>query len=101
MTLSAVKGARRPSPSITWVDASGTVDLSGCALTGTIKNAVNKEERAITGTLVVTDAPGGVFVWNYSADDVATAGTYLVQFNAAFVSGPTPAKTMNKVWEVL
>ena len=56
--------------------------------------------RSIAGTLTVTDATAGVFTWTYAAGDVADVGTFDVQFNAAFGSAPTPARTMVTPWTV-
>lgn len=96
----AVQGATRPNQSITWTRADDTAEvLTGATLTGVIRDAAGTV-RAITGTLAVTDGANGVFSWNYSAADVATAGRFEVQFTAAFGSDPTPARTLATSWEV-
>lgn len=86
-------GARRPPLTVTWMREGTTTpeDLTGATITGVLRRSGTN--TAITGTLTVTDGTGGVFRWDFSAADVATAGTYEVQFNAAFGSGLTPAKT--------
>lgn len=55
---------------------------------------------AATGIFTVTDGPNGVFRWDLSAADVANAGRLTVQFNAAFGTDPTPAKTFKASWYV-
>lgn len=84
----------------TWYREGTTTpeDLTGATLTGLIR--VGSTTRAITGTLTVTDATGGVFRWDLSAADVADKGRLEVQFNAAFGSGQTPAKTFRADWYV-
>jgi hypothetical protein len=97
----AVRGGRRPSQLITWLrDDSGAEDLTGATLTGQIRNRATNETRAIAGPLTVTDAVGGVFRWDYAAADVAEAGRFDVQFDAAFAAGQTPARTFVTRWEV-
>lgn len=98
----AVKGGRRPSQIITWERADGTPEpLTGATLTGWIRPANGGDVQAIAGTLTVTDAAAGQFRWDYAAGDVATAGVFDVQFNAAFGSGQTPARTFIASWTVL
>jgi hypothetical protein len=96
---SAVAGATRPSQTITWTRGDNTAEnLTGATITGTITSKATGLTRAIAGTLVIDDADDGVFIWNYHADDVATAGHYLVKFTATFGSTPTPAKTIKTAW---
>lgn len=98
-----VAGALRPSMLLTWYrDGTTTAeDLTGATLTGTITKLFGDgATRAIAGTLTVTDAAGGVFRWDFDAADVVE-GVYLVQFNAAFGSGPTPAIPFEARWQVL
>lgn len=96
----AVVGGTRPSPLITWTDLDGdALDLTGALLSGVLIDE-HGNNQAIAGTLTVTDATNGVFRWDYSAGDVARAGTYLVQFSAAYGSSPTPAKTFREKWRV-
>ena len=98
---SAVQGARRPAQEITWTrDGSTAEDLTGATITGWIRNRNTGVTRAIAGTLTVTSAAAGVFTWTYSAADVADAGEFDVQFNAAFGSNPTPARTITAKWVV-
>lgn len=95
----AVQGARRPSQLITWVDADGVaLDLSGATITARItRGGVTTDSD---GSFVVTNAAAGVFRWDYSAADVATAGVLEVQFTAAFGSAPSPARTFITPWQV-
>lgn len=93
-------GARRPSLSITWYRDGTTTpeDLTGATITAVRRRAgIN---TTVTGTLTVTDGTNGVFRWDFSVADVATAGTYEVEFSAAFGSGQTPAKTFVTEWTV-
>lgn len=99
---SAIQGAKRPTQQITWTrQGSGDPEvLTGATITGIIKNKQTLETRAITGTLTVTDGENGVFTWAYGTADVADAGVFQVQFSAAFIAEPTPAKTFLTDWEV-
>jgi hypothetical protein len=99
---SAVKGGLRPSQIVTWErDGTGTAEpLTGATLTGWIRDRSTGTTRAIAGTLTVTDAVAGEFRWDYAAGDVNAAGQFDVQFNAAFPSGQTPARTFTERWEV-
>lgn len=97
----AIQGATRPSQLITWKDQDGNVfDLTGATITARIKRERASSGAASDGTFTVTDAANGVFRWDYSANDVAVSGHYEVQFNAAFGSNPTPAKTFISKWKV-
>ena len=97
----AVAGATRPSQLITWQRADGNAEtLTDATITGRIRDRNTGTARAIAGTLTVIDGAGGVFRWDYAAADVATAGSYDVQFTAAFVAGATPAKTFVTQWTV-
>lgn len=98
----AVQGAVRPSFAITWADADGVaVDLTGATLTGTIRNLSTGVTRAIAGALVITNAVAGVFRWDFAAGDVAEAGRFTVQFNAAYGAGATPGKTFPAAWTIV
>lgn len=97
----AVQAGKRPSPLITWTDLDGdALDLTGATVTGTITDSYNTS-RAITGTLTVVTAASGIFRWDYSTADVATAGKFTVQFSASYGASPTPAKTFKETWRVL
>lgn len=97
----AVKGGLRPSQIVTWQQDSGAVlDITGATLTGTITNRSSSVTRAIAGTLNVTDGAAGQFKWDYAAGDVDTAGEFDVQFDAAFATGQTPARTFIARWTV-
>ena len=97
----AVAGATRPSQIITWSRADGNAEtLTSATLTGRIRDRSTGTTRAIAGTLTVTDGAAGQFRWDYAAADVVTAGSYDVQFVAAFASGQTPAKTFVAQWTV-
>ena len=97
----AVKGALRPAQLITWQREGGAAeDLTGATLTGWIHNRATGATRAIAGALTVTNATAGTFRWDYVSADVADAGNFDVQFNAAFGSGQTPARSFVDYWNV-
>lgn len=97
----AIEGALRPTLLITWLDANNIpVNLTGATITGKIFTLYSGETRAIAGALMVTDGAAGVFSWEYNPTDVATPGRYKVQFEAAYGTEPTPAKTVITDWEV-
>jgi hypothetical protein len=98
----AVQGSLRPAQQITWTrgDDNTAEDLTGATITGWIRNRSTGVVRAIAGTLSVTTAASGVFTWTYASADVADVGTFDVQFNAAFGSSPTPARTLVVPWTV-
>lgn len=97
----AVAGATRPSQLITWTRADGAPEiLTDATLTGWLRSRETGVTRAIAGTLALVDGAAGVFRWDYAAGDVATAGTFDVQFVAAFEAGQTPAKTFVAQWTV-
>jgi hypothetical protein len=97
----AIQGALRPTQLITWLTGDGVaLVLTGATITGVIRNRTNNVARAVAGTLAVTDGAAGTFTWTYAAADVADAGTFDVQFSAAFGSAPTPARTFVATWVV-
>ena len=97
-----VQGAQRPSQLIIWERDDGTVEpLTGATMTGTITNRATDVTRNITGTLTPTDnAAAGEFRWDFAAGDVSEAGDFIVQFDAAFSPGPSPARTFDARWKV-
>lgn len=101
MLAYAIKGAQRPSQIITWLDADGdAVNLSGATITGKMRNVDTGATAVIAGDLTVTNGSAGEFMWDYDAADVATAGLFVVQFTAAYLSGATPGRTIISDWEV-
>lgn len=97
----AVKGGLRPPQLIVWEREDGMAeDLTGAAISGSLRSRETGSVRAIGGALTVTDGAAGRFLWAYAEDDVAEAGDFDVQFNAAFGSGPTPARTFLTRWRV-
>lgn len=98
---SAVKAAKRPSQTITWTDADGVaIDLTGATITATITDRATGASRSADGVFTLVTPASGIFRWDYGTTDVGTAGTFLVQFSAAFGSNPTPAKTRRQSWIV-
>lgn len=97
----AIQGAKRPSQSITWTREDDTPeDLTGATITAKIFRHNTSTSGDVTGAFVVTSAAAGVFRWDYSTADVATAGSHKVQFTATFGGSPTPAKTKVSKWVV-
>ena len=97
----AVKDSLRPSQIITWTRGDGTPEnLTGATLTGKIRDNATGVTRDSAGDLTVTDGADGVFTWAYHADDVATAGKFMVQFKATFGDNPSPARTIASEWFV-
>lgn len=97
----AVKDSLRPTQIITWTRADGVAEnLTGATLTGKIRDNATGVTRDIAGDLTVTDGADGVFTWAYHADDVATAGKFMVQFKATFGDDPSPARTIASEWFV-
>lgn len=98
----AIKGAKRPSQTITWTREDGTAEnLSGATLTGFIRNMRTGATRSIDGTLTLVTPASGVFTWAYGDNDVNESGQdFEVQFVASFGSAPTPAKTKAASWIV-
>jgi len=97
----AVKDSLRPTQIITWTRGDDTPEnLTGATLTGKIRDNTTGVVRAIVGALTVTDGANGVFTWAYDADDVATAGRFMVQFTATFAAAPSPARTIASEWFV-
>lgn len=100
MLVNAVQGAQRPSQLITWTDEDDSaLSLTGATVTGVIVDVAGNV-RAISGNLTPT-ASAGEFRWDYSAEDVATVGSFMVQFTATFGTAPTPARTYATPWEVV
>lgn len=96
-----VQGSRAPSYLITWTNTDGApVDLTGATLSGTIHSRRTNIVRAIVGALVVTDAPGGAFRWDFASADVAEAGRFAVQFTATFAAGPSPGISFEAAWDI-
>lgn len=97
---SAVQGAKRPSQTIVWQDQDRVaLNLTGATITARIKNSEGVTV-ASDGTFTIVTAASGIFRWDYGTNDVANAGSYTVQFNAAFGTDPTPAKSITAEWLV-
>lgn len=97
-----VQGALRPSQLIVWTRDDGTPEpLTGATMAGTITNRSSQVTRAIVGTLAPTaNAAMGEFLWTFAAGDVSEAGEFIVQVEAVFSPGPTPARTFDAAWKV-
>jgi hypothetical protein len=95
----AVQGDRHTGQQITWYAGSAKKVLTNATLTGKLVNSAGTV-TAIAGTLTVTDGPNGVFTWAYAAADVATVGTYTVQFTATFPDTLSDS-SFDAAWSVL
>jgi hypothetical protein len=97
---STVQGNTKFPQVITWTDGDGdAVDLTGATVTGMKRPTNSTASTAIAGTLTVTDATAGKFTWTPAAADVATAGTFSVQFTATY-AGPLLERTLIETWVV-
>lgn len=97
----AVQGGLRPSQALLWLRDDGSAEnLTGATLTGKLSNRDTQQTRPIAGSLTVLDGPAGSFLWSYAAADVAEAGEFDVQFDAAFAQGPSPARSFITRWTV-
>lgn len=98
-----IQYARKRAQTITWTDDDGNaLDLTGATLYGRMENSRTLERKSVTGTLVLSNAPAGVFIWTPSAADVADAGNFMVQFKAIYQSdgkSERSYKTALKVFE--
>jgi hypothetical protein len=96
------QGSERPLIVVPYTHADNTTgeDLTGAVITGYLKDLATGEVRQIQGGIEITDAANGVFEWTPDAQDVATAGTYQVQFSAVFGGEPTPGRTIVYEWEI-
>jgi len=95
----AVQSDQHTAQQITWYAGTAVKNLTGATITGTITDA-NGAIRAITGTLTLVTPLSGVFSWAYSSVDTATAGSYQVQFTAAYASDSLADSTFLTSWVV-
>lgn len=96
----AVQAARHTAQVVTWLDGDGDAQiLTAATLTGRIRNRKTGIERAVDGTLAVTDGANGVFTWTYGAADVADEGVFDVQFVATYADTQND-KTLIEKWIV-
>ena len=101
VVATTIEGSLRNTIAVTFLNPSDTAqDLTGATVTATIEPANGNVQRAATGTFALVTAASGTFTWTPSAADVATPGIYIVQFNAAYASGATPAKSRRMIWIV-
>ena len=65
------------------------VDLTGATITGRMVriDVLPNVTRDITGTFTIVTATSGIFSWTFSAADIATPGTWEVQFIATYGDG--------------
>lgn len=98
-----VQDQRRPSPVVTWLQEDGTAqDLTGVtSISGVMREEKTGVSKTITGNLAISDAVAGTFIWTLSESDVDTAGSWKVQFTAAYSAGATPAVSYEARWTIL
>jgi len=95
-----VVGARHSAQQITWLKNDGSVyDLTGATITARIRDMRTGISRAADGAFALVTAASGIFSWTYGANDVASAGTFKVQFIATY-SGSQNDKTYTANWSV-
>jgi len=81
----AVEGSNHTGQSITWKDERGNaVVLTGATITGSKRDHDGTVITAIDGALAITNGANGIFSWTYGTNDIAIAGSYVVQFLATF-----------------
>lgn len=96
----AVQGATHTPQRITWLDTDNTpVNLTGATITGKIQSVAVGASVAIAGDLDLVTPASGIFDWSYDAADVATAGTYMVQFTATYGDSKFE-RTLQATWVV-
>lgn len=90
MSLSeAIVGSNHTGQRITWKDERGNpVDLTGSTLTAGKREHDGTTVTAVDGPLdlVSSVADNNQFDWTYGTNDIATAGTYVIQFFATYAS---------------
>lgn len=92
--IAAVQGSRWPPQPLVWEIGNAPANLAGATgITARMRNRSTGATRDVTGTIAITDAARGEFVWTYSAEDVTESGTFDVQFTATFGEGPTPGRS--------
>lgn len=80
------QNATRSPLVLTWARADGTaLDLTDLTVTGVLFDGFTR--RDITGALALVTPESGIFSWDPSAADVATAGVFQVEFKAAASGG--------------
>ena len=97
------QGARRPSMLISWTredDNNTPEDLTDATITAKILRQGENVAVESDGIFIVTDGENGVFRWDFSEDDVAIAGSHIVQFTAEFGDNPSPARDFSSKWVV-
>jgi len=81
----AIVASNHTAQSITWKDEKGNaVVLTGATITGRKRAHSGTTITAIDGSLDISDGANGVFTWTYGTNDIATAGSYVIQFLATF-----------------
>lgn len=87
--------------SVTWLDDSNVaLDLTGATLSVRFAGQGGSLSFAGTGTFNVTSASTGQFTYTLAGTDVATPGTWQLQFTATYVdstkemSDPVPLEVL-------
>jgi hypothetical protein len=95
----AVQDARHTGQTVTWTRDGAPVNLTGATMTGHKRDMETGAVTALDGTLTVVDEPNGVFTWKYGTEDVATPGTFMVQFTATYATDDVD-RTLEEKWIV-
>lgn len=94
-----VVGANAVPQQITWTRTDGTAqNLTGYTISGRMYSVERQTSRAITGTFDDVTPASGIFIWNRSAEDVASNGVWLVQFKATNASNVVIS--FDTVWHI-
>lgn len=96
----AIEGSIYTPYIITWeIEEGDALNLTGAAITGIRHNRATGVNKALTGTMTVTDAAAGKFQWTPSTTDVSDVGLFLVQFTATIATKAEISKRAR--WRVL
>lgn len=78
-----VQGANHATKTVSWMNEDGEpVPLAGARLMARTKNRKDGSERDVTGDIRVLNPDAGMLTYKQSADDVAMAGKFYMQFFA-------------------
>lgn len=99
-----VEGENGRPITVTWLRKGTEIPepITGAIMTGIIRysGSAGNVDRAISGSLVISDGPNGVFTWTLDTTDTQAAGKYLVHFVATF-GGGSILKSFFTPWEVV
>ena len=86
MPLSPIRiGETHPVWNVTWtVDGGAALNISGSTITGKLQPIGGGADVTLGGAFAIVSGPAGTFTYTPVAADLATAGTYQLQFKAVF-----------------